>query len=1575
VRLGRLPQRINVPLSLYETIASKMTLDDKEDQTAPVCLEEVINVAASDSTQDKQNLIVRLLKALGEKRDAYSGIINSIIYIIDCEKTDLINMLKDGIVEGITLNPMRPSGRMFLSKALSRLSTERPLFVIELFEHVIETVTVWSIEIKDPREILRIQIASIKAIQQALRNHSGRPTRVGPDIIDRCCFEAIFYGDEASKLDTLSLTIESRSTTKFVESKEMELFKVLVEDALSLQNPALRQVFISLTNKLIKRMKDSHKTLHKFAPDFQETVNARYMAFLVWLIEFCFGSIYCNAYFGSFTLTLSTLRIIIQQITFNYEGLPIESCFKSRRCFDSILSCINDSFEENKTLALNLLLALPHSAQFVGETNLKPLEEITDYLICSVNPAHSMTCQYLLKLIVGLKQRQTDSVSTVNQNIFQQLDKLLTIIEDNIEDAKEDFVVALKHKSIYPKLTCLRALLGDIDVECIKEDRGSWRRLVKRIVTSSIDACRVVSTIVCNLNPETIGHLPMDLKPVDAETLSKTLKVSLNLSGGELNVITSQMLLISGWKTIKECSLSLGVLCQKFWWPVKRIEMRKEKFRGFEIEPILESSDITTIIEFFDHYLRNLRHRGAFEQAYNGFIMVARRVWHDDYFRARLIEMLQTIMSDFKEGDASDSRKVECLKAYVTRRSAGLPFIVQAILNAEHKHDSKNLRWVMDSLFEVLENESSEEYKRLHCLNILRALIKEHCLGEKVLSYIGKTFSITLDSLGSNSFPVRNCANMLLKAIVDRTFGVNRLRNDIHRRNQLSFERFFTECPSLRSKMLKHLEEGSKETQYLASVHAVFIILHRLRPSLNPSDDYDTDKIVKPFIEPILKLSSNCPDFKLRIIASNLAIRLENFCHLQGTGLERKQVIYQELSRIMNKQSPNLDQNRLHGTFLVAKDWIRTNASTLDDDFFIFINRVLKEVCLSESDDFCNSTRIAALDLVEVCSKHQTGIDWLEDFYPMCRSLFDSDKWSQEPHFEGLVFRYFTVLLLGTSYMYKDEDFYSQSKLQDLNKLLDLLRKIITREPTTATSTNIQASLIRFMRQLLTYDDEYIDELIEKLDLDYTAAHVTPFDELNSKFETDYESKMQSRRVHDRLRKYLRSSSQFDDIFNFTIYKEFQPLQGRKSAFQARYSNTCRAAELMAFAYKNWEVFNLKSKAIWTRKDESQAEKLTFGLRFISGLPSCDIKHMVLLCVGKLMKEEIGSLATDDGSKSHEVAVIVENFGTILLDLTESDQSTTMREACLEVLRPNLEIIIQTRAASLKIVSLNLIKALMKLAQDEDHGVRSSSQRVMSDITRRSLGTPTGSIRFRSHLDRFIELISTLYFDPNVPQELNTCFQLLTTFMFSEASDFSESIDQDNNRLFDKTKLNSFADHVATINSSLKGLELFFQRRKGTSERVHLDCLTLPFTALTMQSCHENPSASIRGDYSWRIERIKNRIVTESKLSPPRMLNNSEMVDQLLENIHASLSYFSKSYWNMLVDTDYTQCELALFRKVTFFVFIIKNTEHSLKNMHLIPRVQDTLQAIVTNSCATTLLSKCTDLIRQINGPNSTKND
>lgn len=125
--------------------------------------------------------------------------------------------------------------------------------------------------------------------------------------------------------------------------------------------------------------------------------------------------------------------------------------------------------------------------------------------------------------------------------------------------------------------------------------------------------------------------------------------------------------------------------------------------------------------------LTEIKHRGAFEQAYVGFSKLCVRLWRSSEAALHNCPMkwLVSLIEMISGQDAvCDEQPIKYERICATRRSAGVPFMIQALITSELQVcSSTGLQYCMQQLFALCRSDENEE-SRTHALNILRALFR-----------------------------------------------------------------------------------------------------------------------------------------------------------------------------------------------------------------------------------------------------------------------------------------------------------------------------------------------------------------------------------------------------------------------------------------------------------------------------------------------------------------------------------------------------------------------------------------------------------------------------------------------------------------------------------------------------------------------------------------------------------------------------------------------------------------------------------------------------------------------------------
>ncbi|XP_046664488.1 thyroid adenoma-associated protein homolog [Homalodisca vitripennis] len=348
---------------------------------------------------------------------------------------------------------------------------------------------------------------------------------------------------------------------------------------------------------------------------------------------------------------------------------------------------------------------------------------------------------------------------------------LLVVVEQLTQQLSVVSVSLLRAASsapLYGLLFTAKLLLSQIDLrECKSE---AWCEFISRLVGLSFSCSQAVASVVNNDSPE--GHFPMDFDFDPAEGIGED-----GVEG-----VTSQMVLLCSWRTVKEVSLLLGFLAEE------------ASITGTsEDDGLLSGEDLLKIGDHLTNLLAETKHRGAFEQAYIGFCKLVSRLWKlpAGMLRSLPLQWLEETMQEI-------SKNNENLCA--TRRSAGLPFMIQALICTQLEVEgASSIESWMSQLLDLAESATASPTTHTHALNILRALFRNTQLGEAVGVFVERAIIVTITAFSASSWMERNSATLLLSALMTRVFGVPRSKSQDHLswKNKMTGRIFFQRYPKL----------------------------------------------------------------------------------------------------------------------------------------------------------------------------------------------------------------------------------------------------------------------------------------------------------------------------------------------------------------------------------------------------------------------------------------------------------------------------------------------------------------------------------------------------------------------------------------------------------------------------------------------------------------------------------------------------------------------------------------------------------------------------------------------------------
>lgn len=679
--------------------------------------------------------------------------------------------------------------------------------------------------------------------------------------------DAMVNIDDRVRIQSLRLVIETLKITEPYEEIDMKLMLFFYKYNANCQSPATRDQIMALYRQCFIKFTSLIGNCAK-KKDLKSV--DLFKGFLKKMQNQSFENLKLDGNFSRRLMSLTFLEQICATVK-SLEGDSFSS--PNEHEIDLLVNCFADSYECNKILAMNILRKYCDATLVLKKySNV----EVIRPLIISVNPGDSTTAAFKLQLVVGLAQANPD---LYKRKLFITIQWLRGIAEEGIHLTKSSLVAAAKNNPIYGALLCIRHLLLDLNIQSVRAEE-MWQDSISQIITICFKASEAVKSIVNNSSPE--GHLPNDFGTV-----------SEHCGTGEINV-TPQMVLLMGWRTIKEVSLLLGDISKY---------------------PLVSAGNpgLITIDEFFkigDNFrelLAETKHRGAFEQSYVGFSKLCCRLWtaQEKELHSTPMVWLAELM-DIVRGQVELNSKI-C----ATRRSAGVPYMVQALITSEIQVcSSRALRYSMDHLFELCESPDSKAEARTHALNILRALFRCTDLNESVVEFVDRGLMVAISNFAGKTWPEKNSATLLFSALVIRIFGVQLTKDTevLNVRNKMTGRIFFLRYPKLYDFFLRELEAASETLTRdgrVVKLFPILLVLSRLYSSA--LEGTESSLSLQAFVEKI-EDCSQCPELKTRaLIGKSIASLLTS------------NLSWGYLEKIVASYSQSTDLNTKHSKLLIVQ--------------------------------------------------------------------------------------------------------------------------------------------------------------------------------------------------------------------------------------------------------------------------------------------------------------------------------------------------------------------------------------------------------------------------------------------------------------------------------------------------------------------------------------------------------------------------------------------------------------------------------------------------------------------------------
>ncbi|KAM6915988.1 thyroid adenoma-associated protein [Xenentodon cancila] len=780
--------------------------------------------------------------------------------------------------------------------------------------------------------------------------------------------QALIHKHDQVRMDALGLVCESHRSTEVLTSQEMDQIRHFLPPNLNSQSPGVRQQTVSLLKKMLCRVKDSTQLLQRRLiqerdqeqRDRDQSTLRHYKEFLRWLSVMLLEVLLPGASFSKCLMSLHLLGLLGQLFTFTTvpDVFALGDVVTPAHA-QNVLYCVASDFLEVKQLATALLRQLPSSAVGLqAPERMRRVLTVALDLSTSTKPFDSVTAAHLLNLLLhqpSLSQAllqlaqdrgvdlplsgppaRTPEAFISELNALAVVRFLLRLLESEVSKAESSLLQAAASFPLYGRVHCITAVLQHLNTESLSQTE-QWRRQVSELISVCYRMSDVVAPVVQSTSPE--GLIPMDtdsetseglqrilqeIQPRDTndffasarelathqgddQTPSQSVHTPPPNTGGEGYRVTAQMVLVCCWRSMKEVAMLLGQLC-------KSLPLHYTTDGGHTRPGLITEEQVEGVGLYFRQQLLQSRHRGAFELAYVGFVRLTDMLCRSG---SRALQELPSrwlaeVLEEVKSSDPSS-------KLCATRRSAGIPFYIQALLSSEPKSSSCSLlKMTMRELIALAmpsadRDTDSSTVSQVHALNILRALYRDTRLGENIIPFVSDGMQAAVLGFTSPVWAVRNSSTLLFSTLITRIFGVKRGKDEHSKKNRMTGREFFTRFPALYPFLLNQLEEAAASVEsdrghvkLHPSLFLLLLVLGRLYPS--PMDGSSSPLGLAPFMPFIMRCGRSAV-YRTREMAARALVPFVLVTQVPST-------VHALLQELPPEPGPKIQHNHIHGTLL-----------------------------------------------------------------------------------------------------------------------------------------------------------------------------------------------------------------------------------------------------------------------------------------------------------------------------------------------------------------------------------------------------------------------------------------------------------------------------------------------------------------------------------------------------------------------------------------------------------------------------------------------------------------------------------
>lgn len=213
-----------------------------------------------------------------------------------------------------------------------------------------------------------------------------------------------------------------------------------------------------------------------------------------------------------------------------------------------------------------------------------------------MKPPDSVTGRYLLVLLMKKATNPKYSALSLLRTLLAKLEETFS------EIGRKSLTQVSCERPMYGLIRCVKMIINEMDGKDLKEKRSEYSEFFGKLIQLLLKYDEILFPLLGNAAPE--GFLP-DLDLPDSKEDNCHVVRS----------ITAQMLLVCSWRSMRDICLLFADMCLLL------------PLQGEEEKSILSFEQVLEIGNHMLFLLKNLMHRGVFEQVFVGFKVLATRLW------------------------------------------------------------------------------------------------------------------------------------------------------------------------------------------------------------------------------------------------------------------------------------------------------------------------------------------------------------------------------------------------------------------------------------------------------------------------------------------------------------------------------------------------------------------------------------------------------------------------------------------------------------------------------------------------------------------------------------------------------------------------------------------------------------------------------------------------------------------------------------------------------------------------------------------------------------------------------------